>query len=366
MWVADEVPAGNWVPTGSRVERRLRVPEAGRLSSLEAAYNESGRLAWLELEHAIAQSKGKSKEKLKATRTEQFSDRPPVSRRPATGLWAGYGRAEAEELPLSSSQGVFSERLLIFRQISGRRLGVESTLLLTDVFRDYVLQACVEQPPPEWVSGHSGDGAPSRSPHLAFFPLPHVGHDYADGHLLGLAMAVPRDISPKEIGRCLAPLFELDEFGESNSFRLYKGDLLGATFRLDLTSDSLVAMSASTWIGGGEGARTWASVTPIVLDRHSKGNDSWAEAAATVLLACKRVGLPQPEHVVLGPVSHFIGALSTRNSPHLQRKDGGKRHHVHAVLTFPTPIRGPLLIGAGRFRGYGLCRPWPPTTERRR
>ena len=29
----------------------------------------------------------------------------------------------------------------------------------------------------------------------------------------------------------------------------------------------------------------------------------------------------------------------------------------HLVLTFARPIRGPLIIGAGRFRGLGLCLP---------
>lgn len=32
-------------------------------------------------------------------------------------------------------------------------------------------------------------------------------------------------------------------------------------------------------------------------------------------------------------------------------------HHAHAVLLFEREVRGPVLIGAGRFRGYGLCRP---------
>jgi CRISPR-associated protein Csb2 len=30
---------------------------------------------------------------------------------------------------------------------------------------------------------------------------------------------------------------------------------------------------------------------------------------------------------------------------------------AHLVLTFVRPIRGPLILGAGRFRGLGLCVP---------
>jgi hypothetical protein len=39
------------------------------------------------------------------------------------------------------------------------------------------------------------------------------------------------------------------------------------------------------------------------------------------------------------------------------RKDGSERRHTHAILVFDEPVRGPVLIGAGRYRGYGFCRP---------
>lgn len=35
----------------------------------------------------------------------------------------------------------------------------------------------------------------------------------------------------------------------------------------------------------------------------------------------------------------------------------GERRHAHAILVFDRPVRGPILLGAGRYRGYGLCRP---------
>jgi CRISPR-associated protein Csb2 len=34
-----------------------------------------------------------------------------------------------------------------------------------------------------------------------------------------------------------------------------------------------------------------------------------------------------------------------------------RRRHVHVRLKFDAPIHGPLAIGAGRYLGYGLCRP---------
>ena len=74
--------------------------------------------------------------------------------------------------------------------------------------------------------------------------------------------------------------------------------------------------------------------------------------------ACERIGLPRPREVLLHPVSLIEGAAHARDFPALKRKaDGGARYHSHAVLMFDEPVRGPVLIGAGRFRGYGVCRP---------
>ena len=36
------------------------------------------------------------------------------------------------------------------------------------------------------------------------------------------------------------------------------------------------------------------------------------------------------------------------------------RQLTHAVLQFPEPVRGPVLLGAGRFAGLGLCRALDP------
>jgi CRISPR-associated protein Csb2 len=30
---------------------------------------------------------------------------------------------------------------------------------------------------------------------------------------------------------------------------------------------------------------------------------------------------------------------------------------VHAVIQFGAPVEGPLVLGAGRYLGYGLCLP---------
>jgi CRISPR-associated protein Csb2 len=130
-----------------------------------------------------------------------------------------------------------------------------------------------------------------------------------------------------------------------------------------------VALRESLWTGP---ATRWGTVTPIAFDVHPKQRwtrqDSpriraerqaayWLEAENMIAAAAERIGLPRPVDVVAQPVSPFIGAPHARQMPLIQRKAGGNLHHTHAVVTFEKAVVGPVLLGAGRYRGYGLCRP---------
>src|SRR5207249_1121684 len=116
----------------------------------------------------------------------------------------------------------------------------------------------------------------------------------------------------------------------------------------------------ATWTAHPEGATHWASVTPVVFDRHPKEKERGAymkEAAAMIAAACERIGLPSPSEVIVTYVSAHTGVPPSFNFPRLTRKDGRERRHSHAILVFERPVRGPILIGAGRYRGYGFFRP---------
>ncbi|MCY4653008.1 MAG: type I-U CRISPR-associated protein Csb2, partial [Dehalococcoidia bacterium] len=51
-----------------------------------------------------------------------------------------------------------------------------------------------EEPIPEGVSGHKFDGQPTDTPHAAFLPVPFVGHEFADGRILGMALSIPNSL----------------------------------------------------------------------------------------------------------------------------------------------------------------------------
>jgi CRISPR-associated protein Csb2 len=350
LWLDEQPPEANLVPVEGVARHRLRMFGAGRLAYLEARCNRDRAIAHADLEARIKVSMGKDKKMLQAQQKTGFPEGRPVSQRPEPGLWQGYD-APRPEAAVPQPGSVFDPRLVVLA-LSGHRLSVQTTLKLTEALRGAVLAHC-PAPIPEWVSGHAPDGRPSVSPHLACLPLTFVGREHADGRLMGLALALPRDVDPAEATRCLAWL--RDEHGLPAPIRLFDGQWFECQAELDTRESPLLNLRPEVWTGP---ARTWASVTPVVFDRHFDGIDKWDKAAAMVKDACERVGLPRPVEILLHPVSLFEGVPRSNEFPWITRKkDDSRMHHAHAVIVFGEDVEGPVLVGAGRYRGYGLCRP---------
>lgn len=312
-----------------------------------------------------------SKHRLRVTgqaRLVHLESRHKAGLRPASSLWQGYAASEPESDEHAPQSSIFDSNLVILRRTEGPRLGLESTLQLTEALRGTVMSKC-PQPPPAWISGHESDGSPSQKPHLAFIPLPDVGHEHADGHLLGVAIAVPRGVSADGQKHLGAVLFDTDT-GEVKDIEL--GTRAGVwQIRLN-DDDERIALRSQTWTALQDGSNAWATVTPIVFDRHPKETWSegdsprvaaqkqaayWAEVEGMIAQACENVGLPKPVEVIARPASNFKGAQSSGHMPRMLRKDGTQKRQTHAVIRFENPVVGPVLLGAGRYRGYGLCRP---------
>ena len=315
--LAELVPVG-----GAPARHRLRVPGPGRLARLRADF--------------------------------------AAGVRPHAALWCGYETRPEPAAEPATPMTCFDPSLLVLRKVDGPDRGLESTQQITRALRDTILSHCPE-PIPEWVSGHGPDGTPSEQDHLAFLPLPHVGREHADGHLLGLALAAPRDVPTQERRRCLGPLL-FDERGAARKIELRMGRLGLWTLQIEERELRPVSLRAETWTATppAEPARRWATVTPVALDRHPKGSGRWRQMEESIRRGCRRIGLPEPSEVVVAPVSLFAGAPAGRSYPLLPRGSGGRIQHTHAVLIFDEPVAGPILVGAGRYRGYGLCRPLTP------
>ncbi len=351
MWLCDEPPLPNLVPRKGAAHKRMRVFGPGRLNYLEERCNRSAVIEFRERDWKIKKTKGREKKSLQEKQRKCFPTGEPVSLRPDPSFWHGYERPEPPGK--ASFRGSNFDPRLVILTLNGKRLALPSTLKLTEALRGSLFAACPE-PLPEWLSGHAPGGGPTTKQHIALIPLPFVGCEHADGRLMGVALALPHGLDGDEVDRVLTPWL-WDEYGAPKKIKLFNGQWLECTVEQEARESPPASLRKDSWT---KASRQWATVTPLVLDRHFDGKNKWEMATASVKDSCERIGLPRPHDVLLHPVSMFEGVPRSNEFPWLTRKkDGGRLHHIHALIRFDEEIQGPVIIGAGRFRGYGLCRP---------
>jgi CRISPR-associated protein Csb2 len=408
MWMADSIPDGLqcWVENEERGTERFRVPRGGTLEDvLDASFNgemvarycerkvgESEAdtvVAAAEARHKAAQAGVKSAKEANADKEAQktlkqatkvakeafdgakaarhsieqslateFPYGEPRQDRPRISTYASYTRAEeiTDESPTKGS--VFSPHLAIFtfERVDGpyRSLDLACTLAFTDRWREALASHANDLSPEaqSLLTGHAPDTSPLQTAHVAFLPLGFVGHPHATGHMPGIALALPSEM-PADVRR--------DVLKAAGRIRELKLGRLGAWKIAPLTmARPLETLRPATWTAHPKGEVQWSTVTPIAYDQHPKAKDKagyLAEVAEMISAGCERIGLPRPRTVIPTPVSAHLGTPPAHAFPRLRRKDGSERRHTHAILVFEDPVRGPVLLGAGRYRGYGVCRP---------
>ncbi len=357
MWLAESAPEWNWEPSAGLGRLRLRVASPGTLKSLERSFNRKRIEEYEELARAVASSHGAARNRMQARLREGFPSGPPGWERPRLHNWIGYNPARSEGAPARKLSGPFDPDFLVLSVIEGNALGVESTLQLTGALRNAAMKAAGENPP-EWLTGHTREGEPSQAPHAAFFPLPFVGHRHADGHILGLGIALPRMLTDSaggisELRERLGPLFFDPESGEPRRIHLWREGVWDWFLERESRQSPPLTLQQSTWTGP---ARTWASVTPIVFHHHPKRRERDMERILREAFASAL--LPAPESVTVHPASAHAGAGHAGSLPSFEAGGAGLcRYQTHATVVFPEPVEGPVLVGRGRYRGYGLFAP---------
>jgi CRISPR-associated protein Csb2 len=371
MWVATAVPEAakefGWEPDDLEADVRLRTFGSGTLKYLEQQFGENQREMYrhlndriVELERHKKAIKGRGRAERKAAvqqeidqiRAEQLDGVPSDPQRPVMSLWQGYRRYRPKldaTVPATVWDANVVVRRLVPLESHHRRLDLAATLQLTAAMHRAVIDRAIE-PVPEFICGHQINGSPTEQPHLAYLPLPFVGTQHATGHIMGLAIAVPSNLDRQQRRSALAAVGQVQN--------LTIGPL--GRWKLDLNDLDRFSLRPEATTGGSAGATTWATVTPIAFDQHPKAkerSDRERELALIINRACARIGLPEPIHVIITPISPHLGVPPAHEFPRLKRKDGSLRRHAHAVLTFDTPVRGPITLGAGRYRGYGFCEP---------
>lgn len=265
--------------------------------------------------------------------------------------------------PLAAHSTVFGDDWIVFAAERGPRFQASRCVDIAKALRR-ALMRFAEQPPPELITGHEPDGEPSSRPHLAIVSLPDVGHEHAHGGVLGVALVLPKQIAADEERALLRSLARLERAADDEAEPPVVSVALrtGGTIRIRRgDAPSASGLRSSLWC---RPSRRWATATPIALDRNPgnlrSSSAGAAAAAAKAILAdsCERIGLPRPATVEVSLSPVVVGADSVRAFNPFPPEPGKlRRVRVHAELIFEQPVRGPLLIGAGRYIGLGLCRP---------
>jgi CRISPR-associated protein Csb2 len=292
-------------------EVSLRVPYPGFTAELDAQF-EADRPAW-----EVARYRA-------------------YRRRPAATGDVGVGAGADRVVP-----SVYSD-VVVF-QFCGLRPQPQLAAAMTESLRSAVLKAAKGSAPPV-LHGHGADGRP----HVAFLALPDVGHVHADGHLLGLAVAVP-DLPAPERAAVLNAVLGLRRADRDGLVELPVPKLgaVSLTYQPGLVRPW--GASAQRWR---RGSRRWVSATPMVLDRYPKRPGQVVDEVQRCL---GTVGLPATVDVQVSREPLLPGAARLRPLDLPAQVRG--RLFQHVSVTFDRRVSGPVLVGAGRYLGMGLLAP---------
>lgn len=274
----------------------------------------------------------------------------------------------------TNPESCFSRDWLVLEHVGGEMPDIRAAALLAKEIRDTLLsgyrQIGMADSIPALVSGHLQDGSPTRDPHLAIVPLAFAGNNtYADGHVLGFALVPPRNSGLFNDGDFLRAVRSIAPFDAAQQRRMLQG--LQETIRLRRFGLQLAptldpgrrSLDSTAYT---KAASTFGTVTPVVLDRHlkEKGEARQKEVIAQIKSACVNIGLPEPYAVIPDKHPAIEGVPSAQpsgNAPEWMRwrlpQSLASRHLTHAVIHFSKPVEGPIILGAGRFVGLGVCRP---------
>lgn len=282
---------------------------------------------------------------------------------PARPQRYGWASKEAPLCPQASS--VFSSTdWVLFERVGGSRPVASRTTDLARALRGALIEIHGDQPLPETLSGHAKNGPTERS-HVAFVPLPFVGNQQADGALMGCALVLPRELakSDRELLMRIVAKWEQERSNQRGHLVLAGGTLPPFIVRrVDLSAKA--ALDPGRWC---RISKRFVTATPIALDknpgnlrsnRDNAARKAALEAQKIISDACVYVVGVRPVSVEVSLAPLLPGARHVREFlPWPGRHGRTPRVRVHADIQFEEPVEGPLVLGAGRYFGLGLCLP---------
>ena len=287
----------------------VSVPRPGRhLAALEAAYSD-----WQERGASVARS--------------QF---------PALRNLVAY--AGPDDMADEDEAGRVIAWLRLRQSIPGRRIADVTAALKAAVMSKY--QRLYGDPLPRELHGHGFEGTGFEI--ARYLALPDAGFDHSDGGIHGAVVWLPRGSEASTVERARAAARSIDALQTpslSVGVAPWDGELRP------------VAATPRRWR---QPSVAWATAVPAIHERF--GRLSLSELQRW----CQHAGLPEPVWFRSARVPLVPGALTLHPSE-VQRQAPSPtepaKPYSHIALRFAEAVRGPVVIGGGRSRGFGLCVP---------
>ena len=217
--------------------------------------------------------------------------------------------------------------------VSGRRVAA-----VTALFKDAVLSKHqrIHGDPPAVLHGH-GFGV-SGYEIARFLALPDVGFPRSRGRIHGLALWMPPGSDSVERLRARDAAFAV---------RRLTGRGIDVSVAPREDEQRPVAAHPDRWR---RRSYRWGTAFPAIHER--RGPLDLAEVARW----CRHAGLPAPVafRATRGPLVRGAVDLAPVE---VNRPGRPGLPYSHVELRFAEPVQGPVVIGAGRQRGFGLCVP---------
>ena len=287
---------------------RLNIPARGDLQILDEIY-----AAWLERGPDVARSQ------YPALRHEA-PYRPP---------W----------LAVTEDRGEVVAWLRLGAAVSGRRIGAVTALLKEAILSKYQE---LHGEPPALLHGHGFTGAGYDL--ARFLALPDVGFERSRGRIHGLAVWMPAGSDPA---------VRMKVRDAAHAVRRLTGRAVDVAVALHTGEARPWAAHPDRWT---RCSRAWATAFPAIHER--RGTLDLPEVARW----CSHGGLPSPVRFRTSRTPLVPGAIDLA-PVEVNRPGKPGPPYSHIALLFERRVRGPVVIGSGRQRGFGLCVPLDPAPD---
>ena len=225
--------------------------------------------------------------------------------------------------------------LRLAEAVPGRWVGTVSALFKQAVLARYQE---LHGAPPAVLHGHGFENAGYDL--ARFLPLPDVGYPRSRGRIQGLALWLPPGREPMALRRARDAALAV---------RRLAGRGIDVRVAPHEGEPRPVAARPGRWT---RRSLAWVTAFPAVHERRGELDLS------QVSRWCRHAGCPEPvafraarAPLIRGAVDLAPGAVNRPGRP--------ARPYSHVELRFAVPVRGPVVVGAGRQRGFGLCVPVP-------